>query len=156
MESCNKNQVPVGLVYGIGSPNGDDQAGWKVIEKLQSRLPRGWQAKSGLVPLDLLNHLEGVEHLYVIDACEASDPAGTLHNWNWPTEEIASVPLSTSHDFSLSMTLELSSTLGLLPKDVKVWGVVGKNFCPGDSFSLSDQDLVNVVEFIEQTIRDRV
>ncbi|MFN7290301.1 MAG: hydrogenase maturation protease [Pirellula sp.] len=144
--------IGTNLIYGIGSPNGDDQIGWCVVERIRSQLPEGWQAKCGLVPMDLLNHLEGIYALHVLDACEGEEELGTIHRFEWPEHNLVGNSIATSHDFSLSMTLELASSLGILPSHVTVWGIVGKLFGPSDSLSLSECDLKKVVAAIHQFI----
>jgi hydrogenase maturation protease len=143
------------LIYGIGSQNGDDQLGWRVVEGIRSLLPEGWHAESGLVPMDLLNHLEGVQDVHIVDACEGEERVGTIHRLEWPTHELISNPVATSHDFSLGMTLDLAASLGILPLNVTVWGIVGKRFGPNDSFSFSECELKKVVEAIIQFIRKK-
>jgi Ni,Fe-hydrogenase maturation factor len=59
------------LIVGIGSPHGDDQAGWKVIERLE---PLQWQwpsveLRQATVPHDLIDWLEGKATLHLIDGC---------------------------------------------------------------------------------------
>lgn len=63
------------LIAGIGSPHGDDQAGWAVIDHLSSRLDSA-QPNVTLrrikVPHELIDHLDGVNDLHLVDA--ASTP----------------------------------------------------------------------------------
>ncbi|MCU0718733.1 MAG: hydrogenase maturation protease [Pirellula sp.] len=143
------------LIYGIGSPNGDDQIGWRVVEGIRCLLPEGWHAKSGLVPMDLLNHLEGVHDVHIVDACKGEEKVGTIHRLEWPTRELVTNPVATCHDFSLGITLDLADSLGILPLNVTIWGIVGKMFGPSDSFSLSECDLKKVVEAIISFIRKK-
>lgn len=143
------------LIYGIGSPHGDDQIGWRVIERICSRLPEGWQAKSGNVPMDLLNHLEDISELHIVDACEGEEELGTTHRIAWPAQQLQTKSVSTSHDFSLRMTLDLADSLGILPKNVTIWGIVGKTFEPNDSVNLSERDFDKVLEKILHVIRPK-
>lgn len=143
------------LIYGIGSPNGDDQIGWKIIERIRTHLPGEWYAKSGLVPMDLLNHLEGICELHIVDACEGEEEIGTTHRLEWPVEQLDCNSVTTSHDFSLKMTLELADSLGILPKTVTIWGIVGKMFGPNDSVNLSEGDFERVLDSIQQGIRPK-
>ena len=140
------------LIYGIGSRNGDDQIGWIVIERIRSQLPEGWRAKSGLVPMDLLNHLEDISELHIIDACEGEEELGTAFQLEWPAQQLLSNPVATSHSFSLRMTLDLADSLGILPKSVTIWGIVGKMFRPNDSVNLSEGDFDKVLETIQRAI----
>ena len=146
------NNTEQNLIYGVGSPNGDDQIGWIVVEKIRSRLPEGWNAKWGLVPMDLLNHLECVCELHIVDACEGEEAIGTVHRVEWPGQKLVTKSVATSHDFALSMTLELAASLGILPLHVTIWGIVGKRFAPSDSISFSERDSQNIVEAIHHFI----
>ncbi|MFN7875352.1 MAG: hydrogenase maturation protease [Pirellula sp.] len=143
------------LIYGIGSPNGDDQIGWRVIERIRSRLPDGWHAKSGVVPMDLLNHLEDICEVHIVDACEGEEEIGTTHRFVWPEQQLQYNSATTSHDFSLKMTLELADSLGILPKTVTIWGIVGKMFGPNDTVNLSEGDFERVLAAIQQVIRQK-
>jgi hydrogenase maturation protease len=143
------------LIYGVGSPNGDDQIGWRITERIRSQLPEGWHAKSGLVPMDLLNYLEDICEVHIVDACEGEEEIGTIHRLEWPVKKLHSNPVATSHDFSLRMTLELADSLGMLPKNVTIWGIVGKMFGPNDSVNLSEADFDRVLGAIQQVIRPK-
>jgi len=88
-----------------------------------------------------------------VDACDIAEDAGTVHRIEWPRDTLTNSPISTSHDFSLHMTLELAETLRILPKQVTIWGVVGKAFGPNDLQSLTDQDFKKVTDLICQGIR---
>ena len=61
------------LIAGIGSPHGDDQAGWRVIEALQRIASTSCRLLQVVVPHALLDQLdESVSALHVIDACLAT------------------------------------------------------------------------------------
>ena len=56
-------------IIGLGSPFGDDQVGWRVIELLQDRL----DPQVDLVALDrpgaaLINWMAGAQRLVIVDA----------------------------------------------------------------------------------------
>jgi hydrogenase maturation protease len=60
--------LPATLVVGIGSPHGDDQAGWRVIDLLSQSAPRACQLSRAKVPHELLDGLGDVELMHVVDA----------------------------------------------------------------------------------------
>jgi hydrogenase maturation protease len=132
------------LFVGIGSPHGDDQAGWVIADRLRPQVYSLGDVlvRSAIVPMDLLDWLEGVRHLHLCDACEWGAPPGTLHRWRWPglahdrssaadgsspLEGLGALRSKGSHDCGLGQTL--------LPSEVTVWGIEGRRFEPHQSVS---------------------
>ena len=116
------------LVVGVGSPQGDDQAGWLVADRLTAHhtdagSPPGWTVRRARIPLDLLDWLDGVDRLVICDACEALGEPGQLHCWTWPDPAIAACRSLTSHDFGLPSVLQMAGALGRLPRQVTIWGI---------------------------------
>jgi hydrogenase maturation protease len=135
------------LFVGIGSSHGDDQAGWLVADRLGLVTGRTTDliVKRAVVPTDILDWLEGIEHLHLCDACRTESPPGTLHRWEWPItnkavsiegkrslalEAIESAHHSGSHDWQIPQTLQLAERLGILPPRVTIWGIEGRVFEP--------------------------
>jgi hydrogenase maturation protease len=73
------------LIAGLGSPHGDDQAGWLVVEKLASECPDDpdIMVRRASIPLDLLDWMEGVDVLHICDACEATETPAKLHRFTY-------------------------------------------------------------------------
>ena len=69
------------LIAGLGSAHGDDQAGWLVAENLASQCQEypDITVRRASIPLDLLDWLEGVDVLYICDACESTQGHSKLH-----------------------------------------------------------------------------
>jgi hydrogenase maturation protease len=118
-------------VIGIGSPFGDDRAGWAVIEQLEQRtLP----ADVELVTLDrpgpdLINWLERGVKTVLIDAVQTTAfPAG--HWIPLDLDQLDSSEELSSHGFGLAPTLKLAQALGCLPDKLKLIGVC---IAPGSS-----------------------
>jgi hydrogenase maturation protease len=103
-----------------------------------------------VVPTDLLDWLDGVEHLHLCDGCQTGAPPGTLHRWEWPITEndhssdihgacpiggLGALRSSGSHDWGIGQTLQLAERLGRLPSRVTLWCVEGRHFGPQDSLS---------------------
>ncbi len=128
-------------LIGVGSPHGDDRAGWSVAERLAELDPQkkeealpmgrgGVSIVSVATPIDLLEYLDGVEQLQVCDAFVGDGPAGRLYRWLWPEAAIEQTRFVGSHDISLAAALQLAESLGLLPAQVVVWGIdVGPSPC---------------------------
>lgn len=113
---------------GVGSPHGDDRAGWWLAQRLNDVGrpeigPPAVSIASVASPIDLLESLERVERLDVCDAFVGNGPPGRLYRWQWPESEIQHTRFVGSHDISLAATLALAQNLGMLPDEVVVWGI---------------------------------
>ncbi len=143
------NQSGKILIAGIGSAHGDDQAGWLVAEQLAA----GFQdccnitVRKAMIPLDLLDWLDGVDVLHVCDACEKVQNQIHVDRFVWnPSTIVSSTPELDfpvehairslrhhgSHDFGITEVLRLASELRKLPASVIIWAVDGRCFRPGD------------------------
>jgi hydrogenase maturation protease len=121
---------PKTLVVGIGSPYGDDQAGWLIAHRisqsiashpLQTNLEVQWSRS----PIDLLSWLTNQQRLIICDACQGLDGIGSFRRWSWPTTDLDHLRWSGTHDFSIVTALLLAERLHRLPQDVSIWGVEG-------------------------------
>ncbi len=111
------------LFVGIGSPHGDDRAGWLVADALASLDGDGVCVRKASIPADLLDDLNGARKLVICDAVRGAGAPGSLHQWRWPDPRIAQARSSGSHDLSLSDVLQMAANLGQLPSEVIVWGI---------------------------------
>jgi hydrogenase maturation protease len=135
-------------VIGLGSPFGDDRAGWRVIELLQGQVP----ACVELVALDrpgagLIAWLEGVERLVLIDALIGGLPRGEVLRID-PAETKGGTAAFSSHGLDLAGTLRLAETLALRPPQIALYGIaVGA----GDTAQMHGE-----VEAAAQRLADRL
>lgn len=114
--------APSTLIAGIGSPFGDDRAGWIAAAQVEENLlPASIVALRS--PAELLDRLDGIRCLHVIDACHSGQVPGTLFRFEWPAPELNAIAFSGTHDMSLTAALRLAETLQLLPPRVVVWGI---------------------------------
>lgn len=123
------------LFIGLGSFHGDDHVGWKVAESLEAR---GLIAvRQASVPADLLHWLDGVEELYLCDACQGIGHAGTLHHLPWQSgfSQVLSLRSSNSHQVSLPAVLQVAESLGILPRQVVLFAIEGQHFGAGEPLS---------------------
>jgi len=118
--------VPQIKVIGLGSPHGDDQAGWQVIRNLeQIDLPDNVE----LLSLDrpgpaLTSYLKDVEIVILIDACDAGWAAGTVQEFSLPTLlDCAELQSGSSHQFGVAETLMLSHTLNTQLPDITLYAI---------------------------------
>ena len=113
-------------VIGVGSPFGDDRAGWEVVAALEAALESAAvpQLRVDVRACDrpgaaLVHMLAGVQHAVIIDvALSAGSPAGSVR---WIGErEIEARRAVSSHGFGLAEALALARALGDAPSRVSV------------------------------------
>jgi hydrogenase maturation protease len=110
-------------IIGLGSPYGDDQVGWRVIELLRGRLPDAID----LLALDrpgaaLINWMRQVEHLVLIDAVVSGETPGSLVKLQPADLQPANERLS-SHSLALTDAFQLAERLDCLPQRVDIYGI---------------------------------
>ena len=183
------------LVVGLGSAHGDDQAGWLVAEQLLKKVSvlkkvsGTLEASEGqveslmressrhffqhvvvrraMIPLDVLDWLEGVSILHVCDACETTGSHEKLMRFTWTAGRLVDSDKSTdsgvnaslklrggrgSHDFGLLDVLQLAKKTGLLPKHVIIWAISGKCFRPADV--MSDDTKNTVCQAVDAVMKE--
>lgn len=113
-------------ILGIGSPSGDDQAGWLVVDAL---LARGVQAGGGIVlaKLDrpganLIPLLDGAAWVILIDAMQSIGSVGRIRHFGMEDWPAYSRGLS-SHGFGVLDALSLARELGSLPSRLDLYGI---------------------------------
>ena len=122
-------------ILGIGSPSGDDQAGWLTVDALPAA---GLQCAEGMVieKLDrpganLIPLLDGTAWVILIDAMQSNSPIGRIRYFgveDWPAY---SQGLS-SHGFGVLDALLLARELGGLPSRLDLYGIEIGPVSPGE------------------------
>jgi Ni,Fe-hydrogenase maturation factor len=137
-------------VVGIGSPHGDDRAGWAVIEALRGQLPSRVSLHQAKVPLEVMDWLEGLVELHLVDSGQAdvawgqpqrfqlvaedrSSPSSLHFVACGPQDATAPQPLALlpalrsagTHQLDLLTVLELAKCLDRLPPQVVLWVIPG-------------------------------
>lgn len=97
-------------VLGVGSAQGDDQAGWQLVEMVRPHLPPGVEAIPVAEPTRLLDYLEGCRKAVVIDASRWGQPPGTITRLVWPDPSLAESSGRSSHGLGVAAVLALCST----------------------------------------------
>ncbi len=136
------------MVVGIGSPNGDDQAGWRVIDLLGSRVADVCQLRHAKVPHELIDWIGDIDELHVVDACQANENHSTVSRYQVAADDhefslqskqdgqIATLPRlrsNNTHQMDFSSVVQLARQLKKLPDDVTVWIIPGREFGPGEA-----------------------
>jgi hydrogenase maturation protease len=122
-------------IVGIGSPHGDDQIGWAVVENLRHQLPTSITTHTAHGGLDLLACLDGQDTMIVVDAAAPSGSPGRVWIFEWPCDALAECrPLST-HGPGLAEALRLADVLGHLPRQVRIYAIEAETIEPGAPLS---------------------
>jgi len=121
-------------ILGVGSPHGDDAAGWHVVERLR-RHPRLSADVAAIDPSRLLDHLGDCRRLILVDACQSGQPPGKLVRLQWPAASLRAQRRQSSHALGLGDALALAETLDRLPPCVIFWGVEISRSEPGEDLT---------------------
>ena len=116
------------IVAGIGSWQGEDQVGWRIVRHLKT-LP-GLCIKSLALkePTELISHLDHCQSLIVVDACLSGNSPGTVIEMSWPDQRLKLLRADTSHNFGVNSTLQLAQNLEILPKQITIYGIEVEHF----------------------------
>ncbi|BBA33925.1 hydrogenase maturation protease [Methylocaldum marinum] len=113
-------------VLGLGSPFGDDRAGWLAVENLMRSdgfraLPKGLASTQICDPVgnNLLDAMRGANLAILIDAAQSGSAPGTVRRFEARQIEDGNEPCS-SHGFGLSATLAMGRALNDLPDTVVI------------------------------------
>jgi hydrogenase maturation protease len=113
-------------IFGIGSPSGDDQAGWLVVDALLSeglrsrgdlRMEKLDRPGANLIPL-----LEDASWVILVDAMQSGGPPGRIQHFDqndWP----GYCQRLSSHGFGVLDALSLAQALGNLPPRLDLYGI---------------------------------
>lgn len=129
-------------ILGVGSPWGDDQAGWLTIDAL---LAHGVRAGGGIVirKLDrpgarLISLLENASWVILIDAMQSDDRPGRIRRFNrqdWPGYRHG----LSSHGFGVLDALALAQAMACLPARLDLYGIEIGSTAPGEHPAIAVQ-----------------
>jgi hydrogenase maturation protease len=115
-------------ILGIGSPSGDDQAGWLTVDALQGY---GIDASKLDRPgANLVSLLANADHVILIDAMHGGGAPGQIrrferHDWRGYGQGLS------SHGFGVLDSLSLAEALGSLPPGLELYGIEIGSASPG-------------------------
>lgn len=125
------------LVVGIGSPHGDDQVGWRVVETLlaMNNLPMRIVVQRAQ-PTDLLTLFQRMPaaNYIVVDALCSADAPGTVRELDVDAC-VNGLRFCSTHGVDLAAALRLAQQLEIIPRQLRAIGVVGADFSRGAALS---------------------
>lgn len=155
--------APNVLVAGLGSAHGDDQAGWLVIDHLQSLLSQTAATQCHVIarkfstPLDLLPVFHEHQHVLIVDAVQVppvENPQGSLRielPSPWTRHSLASCfahhprPRLDTHGIGLDQVLQLAQLkLPSSPPQVTLFGIPASDFAAFAPASAATSDLAHM------------
>ena len=113
-------------MIGLGSPHGDDQAGWEVIRLLeQKNLSDAIRAEALDRPGPaLIRYLNDCDLAILVDACDAGWPSGQWHQFDLSQLlECAELQGGSSHQLGVADCLQLATTLAMNLPEVIVFPI---------------------------------
>jgi hydrogenase maturation protease len=137
------------VVVGVGSPFGDDQAGWRLIETLERRPHLPARLIQVDEPTKLLDALDGCRKLIIVDACRGVCQIGAVTRLKWPDPRIAKQHSHSTHGVGVGDALRLAEQLWRLPPDVVIYGIEVGDCEPGREIC---QEVLQAVAKLESFI----
>ena len=139
-------------ILGIGSPSGDDQAGWLVVDVLlASGLLGGREViveKLDRPGANLIRLLENASRVILVDALQSNGEVGEIRRFDredWP----GYCHGLSSHGFGVIDALSLAQALGSLPPRLDLYGIeigpVVPGDEPGDSIQAAARQLAKLI-----------
>jgi len=141
------------VVVGLGSPYGDDQAGWRLAEVLARSAELPARVIAVREATQLLNALRHCERLIAVDACRSGMPAGTVTHLYWPDPRIAVRHHRSTHGVGLFDVLKLAERLGDLPPSVEIFGIDVADCLPGHEIG---GKVLRAVAHLAAQLRDEI
>ena len=110
-------------IMGLGSPHGDDQVGWRLLDILRARASLNADTIVIRHAIELLDHLQACDRLILVDGCQTGAALGTVTRLEWPDPRIHTQHRRSTHDLDVSSALQLADALGKLPLTVIILGI---------------------------------
>lgn len=133
-------------LLGVGSPQGDDQVGWFVVDGLRAALQ---EPGVEVLRLDrpgprLLDFFRGTSHVIIVDALRSDDAPGTPRHWDAVATPVAPWRVGgvSSHGIGVQEVIALARELNQLPVRCDVLGIAGSAWEYGATLSQPVADAV--------------
>jgi hydrogenase maturation protease len=110
-------------VLVFGSPHGDDQVAWELVERLRQKQVPGIAAAALHDPMCLLHHLGDCAAVVLVDACHSWAEPGTIVRMVWPGSGREDFRGTSTHGVGVADALALAEALGRLPPCVLLFRV---------------------------------
>lgn len=119
------------LVIGLGSDNGDDQAGWLVVNRLRELGHAESASYRAVHPADILDVADPQRATIVCDASIGSGVPGSIRRIMWPAQCLMNHDTHGTHDLSLRQVLTLGQELRCLPPTITIWTIEAQAWLAG-------------------------
>lgn len=141
-------------VLGIGSPFGDDQAGWKVVEKLKNMQ---WHRRLTIKKLDrphlqLIDEIKERDIVFIVDAIKSGKKLGSISRLTLDDIKLFKPSIST-HDFGVIQSLQLARALNQLPKQLVLFGIEIGEIDKSDKIS---DEITNAISMMIEMISNEL
>jgi hydrogenase maturation protease len=149
------NQYAI-LIIGVGNLfRSDDAVGVLISRKLNNmNLENVKVEEQSGEGTSLMDSWKGYQKVFIIDAVSSGELPGNIHRLDPSNETIPAKYFSCStHNFGVAEAIEMARTLDQLPGNIKLFGIEGKIFEPGEGLSLEVKD---AAEIVTQEIIDHV
>ncbi|MCX7681000.1 MAG: HyaD/HybD family hydrogenase maturation endopeptidase [Anaerolineae bacterium] len=144
------------LILGVGNLlYSDDGIGLRVLERLAARYqlpPEVQTLDGGILGLDLLHYLEGVENLLILDAIEMHQPPGTLLRLEGDEIPAFMSAALSPHQVGIPDMLFAAKLRDLYPRNVVLWGVQPASLEIG--LTLSPEVAAQVDHLVERVVEE--
>ena len=151
-----QNKLNSIIIIGVGNLfRSDDAVGILIARELKKMNFKGVTVKeqSG-EGTSLMETWKTYDRVLIVDAVSSGESPGSVHRLDASRETIPAKFFSCStHNFGVAEAIEMARTLDQLPKYIKLFGIEGGNFEPGDALSLEIED---AAEIVTQEIIDHV
>lgn len=145
------------LIVGVGSPQGDDAAGWAVIERLRDSHDSRIESRNDITlhavggGERLLDLIDNQWSLILIDAL-VGDAPGSVVRLTWPGEQLEALHPGTTHGLGPAEALQLADSLSRLPPNVVIYAIGINSSKP--CASLSPEVGRGVVEVVRRILEE--
>jgi hydrogenase maturation protease len=127
-----------------GNPDrGDDSAALLVAQQLH-KLGIEAEVQSGDA-LDLIESWDETDEVCVVDATVTGAAPGTVRVWDGALPENVLTGTASTHGLGVGEAIYLAQILNRLPKRLRVYGIEGKQFAPGEQVSAEVQEAAEKV-----------
>ncbi len=108
------------LVVGLGSPRGDDRAGWVAAKRLESL---GFEVATARNGSELLRLVEDRAFVVVIDAAMPAGSPGRITALDWPSDRLVESIGGGTHGLGLVQALRMADVLADRPRRVRIYTI---------------------------------
>ena len=150
------NNCPV-VVIGLGNDfRSDDAAGLIIARRIKENSLDTVRVVEGISDAAaLFDAWKGAEKVIIIDAAASGMHPGRIYRFDALSENIPEDFFCSysTHDFSITDSVELATTLGELPEEIIIFGIEGERFLHGSELS---QEVEKAIPAITECILSEI